>query len=262
MALQRAAGSRACAAPRSWLTSACICAVVIAGCGLQVVGTYPLETDADGATGPDATPATHGDLDANGANGEVDADTARPLLLVTEQPTGAVVDLAAEGKRDWVHWGYQSQRNEKVSGDGIGDYVFSPSSLPREYADSTTLKFVWKNGTPTAEQAGTTTYSYLNDADGIVATIPINAAKTTRTAHLYLGGKGSKVRFELSLSDGSAPPPPAIERRGDPFLTKLVVVFAAASDGAKLQAKCSLLERFTTDASVRIAAVTLSDGAE
>jgi hypothetical protein len=239
---------------------------LVAACGLHVVGSAPNERETTDAAAPPSVDALGKDALDSSVTPEPAASDATngpiAVLTVTRQEPPALVDLASEGTLDWVHWGRAGQRNEKVSGDGIGEYTIAPAGLPREFAENTTVRFAWSGGTPTAAEPGTNTYSYLNDADGIVATIPIDASTTKRTARLYVGGKTSRVRFELSLTDDSAPPPPPIELEDDTgsFLTRLVVVFAAATDGAKLQAKCSLLKRFTSDASVRIAAVTLSDG--
>lgn len=243
--------------------------VLVPACGLRVVGSTPDERDErderDG-TEPVGNPGRDApDSSVVPADESRDANTTEPsspILTVTRQEPPELVDLASEGTRDWVHWGRASQRNEKADGDGIGEYTIAPSGLAREFANISDVRFAWSGGTPVASEPGTNWYSYLNDAEGIVATLPIDASRTKRTARLYLGGKGSRVRFELSLTDRSAPPPAPIEIQ-EPlgaFLTKLVVVFAAATDGAKLQVKCSLLTRFTTDASVRIAAATLSDG--
>lgn len=258
------ASSGASADGRSGISRVALSAIVIAGCGLRVVGSHPLEPGDDAGADDsyaDVRVSPDSSLPVDSSDGAFDSGA---VLTVTRLETPALVDLSAEGTRDWAHWGYGSQRNEMISGDGIGEYEISPASLVREYASNTSVSFKWTGGTPTAEQAGTNTYSYLNDVDGIVATVPVDASTTKRTARLYLGGKGSRVRFEFSLTDGSAPPPPPIEVEdaANSFLTTFVVVFAAATTTAKLQAKCTLLRRFTTDASVRVAAVTLKDGVE
>jgi hypothetical protein len=218
------------------------------------------ETDPVGGPGRDAPDSSVAPNDEpSDAN---TAEASSPILTVMRQQPPALVDLAREGTRDWVHWGLASQRNEKADGDGIGEYTIAPLGLAREFANNSDVRFAWSGGTPAASEPGTNWYSYLNGAEGIVATLPIDASRTKRTARLYLGGKTSRVRFELFLTDGSAPSPAPIEIEAPlgSFLTKLVVVFAAATDGAKLHVRCSLLSRFTVDASVRIAAATLSDG--
>jgi hypothetical protein len=252
--------------PRAWRALAlALSPVLVPACGLRVVGATLDERDereerepagSPGRDAPDSSVVHDGSSDAN------PAEASSPILTVTRQQPPNLVDLASEGTRDWVHWGRAEQRNEKADGDGIGEYTIAPSSLAREFANNSAIHFAWRGGAPVASEPGTNWYSYLNEAEGIVATLPIDASRTKRTAHLYLGGMASRVRFELSLTDGSAPPPAPIEieERFGSFLTKLVVVFAAATDGAKLQVKCSLVGRFTEDASLRIAAATLSDG--
>ena len=169
------------------------------------------------------------------------------------------VDLSGEGTIDWVHWGESAARNHKNLGTEIGEYRITPPDLTAEYDDKNTTVFSWTGGSPKETESGTKRYSYLNDRPDIRAVVPIAAqVGTLRTARLYLGGKGTRVSFEASLTDGSAPAPPRIEISNEAtFLVRLVVTYAAKTPGASLEVKGSVLERFTDDGSLRIAAVTL-----
>lgn len=255
------ARSGASADGRSGISRGALSAIVIAGCGLRVVGSHPLEPGDDaGADDSYADVRVNHDssLPVDPSDGAFDSGA---VLTVTRLDTPALVDLSAEGTRDW---GYGSQRNEQIAGNGIGEYETSPASLVREYASNTSVSFKWTGGTPTAEQAGTNTYSYLNDVDGIVATVPVDAS-TTSARHVCTSVERGAECVSSSPSRTGArlrPLPIEVEDAANSFLTTFVVVFAAATTTAKLQAKCTLLRRFTTDASVRVAAVTLKDGVE
>jgi hypothetical protein len=224
--------------------------LLLAACGLDTLGTSPPPERERPQEGPDeeppespAAPVTPGPT---------------PELSVMQTPITDTVDLTAEGVIDWVHWG-SSTFNRHTGGDAIADYTTSPQ-WTREFASSTSVVFAWSDGTPKLQESGTSSYSYLNDADNLSATIAVRASRKPRVARFYVGGKDSHVRFAVRLVDGSAPPPPPIDiDQTGSFLVRLVTRFAAASDDTKLEIVGMLISRRLSDSSVRIAAATLAE---
>jgi hypothetical protein len=220
-------------------------------CGLDTVGSstppaearVPEPSDSEGQSPSEAPPSS---------------PAASPELTVTRTEITETVDLTAEGALDWIHWG-STTYNRRATGGAISDYTTAPQ-WSRGLANSTPVVFTWSDGTPRTAETGTSTYSYLNGADNLTATIAVRASRTPHLARFYLGGKDSHVRFTFRLADASAPPPEPIDiDQSGSFLVRFVTRFAASSDDTRLEVVSTLVSRRVWDGSVRIAAATLAD---
>jgi hypothetical protein len=227
-----------------------IAAVTGSGCGLDIVGPAKSEPEVVDTPNLPAQEST--------SPGEVGVDAAvRPpsVLTVTKATAPAVVDLSAEGTIDWVHW--TEEHNRKAGANVIGEYRYVPDLLEPNEGSGTTTTFKWNDGTE-KKKGERRSYEYISGAGTVRATLQLPASTTKRTARFYLGGLRSTLRFEVSLSDGSAPPPPALEISDEGgALTQFVVEYSALRDGAQLEVAYTLVEARSLDASLRMGAVTL-----
>ncbi|GAB3976409.1 hypothetical protein GCM10029978_063210 [Actinoallomurus acanthiterrae] len=123
---------------------------------------------------------------------------------VAKQPAGTV-DLAAQGTRDWAHWGLTNAAGfdhkagvtpaisnlEQVGGNSVLQLTDSP------------VTYSWTRGTPTASAAATPTGVFTRSvANGFQITVP--ASTTPQRLRIYLGAWSAKGKLTASLSDHSA----------------------------------------------------------
>ena len=159
--------------------------------------------------------------------------SSSPTLQATVNVAPSSVDLSAEGRLDWIHWGYlesdQSSTaqfighpvrvdcqtnthcmNRKQNGNAqISDFTtvgsFDTSKLPyRLYVRDIPTHFSWSDGSPVSSVADARTQVYIAGV-GNGYQIQIPADQTIHTFRLYIGIWNSKVQYTASLSDVSAP---------------------------------------------------------
>lgn len=123
-------------------------------------------------------------------------------LQGTISDMSGTVDLSLEGKKDWVHWGYDSvlSVNRKFSKTkyiseyekiGDGDFIFY-SGNP--------VKFSWDRGTPTYSVSETSGTAFLKkDGSGFEFTVPVD--EETQVLRVYLGAWNATGNFEASIDD-------------------------------------------------------------
>lgn len=243
--------------------------LTLAGCGLQVTGVA-MEADAGpsavvgsgppspGASSDDATARTPAPV----ADAAVDAPIAPPsTLTLAWDAEPATVDLDAEGKVGWIHWG----RGDSAS---INRKSTAPNALPSfalttrtgtptllRYSDHA-ASFRWVGGTPAASESGTKTGVFCN-GDGATFTfrVPIDTAAHRVVLHTNVfKGRG---RFGARLESGAAP---GVTRdvdagNGDAFGRTQIDVKASAA--TVLVVTFELVSPGNNDRNIAIAAATL-----
>lgn len=152
-------------------------------------------------------------------------------VTVARQAVPGLVDLTAEGRRDWVHWGLQSTFSlERASG---GDFQILEGApvAPRFQQGLSPQKFRWQGGSPVGSSDGTTTGIRTCDkGNGFTLTVP--AAKSERTLRLYVGAFAARGRLEAKLSTGGATQVGKLEQRENSLATAVfVVTYRAPRDG-------------------------------
>jgi hypothetical protein len=138
-------------------------------------------------------------------------------LVIGAAPTGRLegssaasprwVDLSAEGREDWVHWGLQDATavNRKAGAERIGALV----PLGKAKFGTTPgagLRCGWKDGQPMAAMEGTNCALWINGVgNGYSFTAP--ADKQERVLKVYASGmNGAGCSLTAKLSDDSAAP--------------------------------------------------------
>jgi len=130
----------------------------------------------------------------------------------TSVPQGSVVDLSAEGKVDWVHWGLftDSSLNRKAGVTPlIEDFILQDASngfaYVYQYADNFN-GYTWYDGWPETAVTNTPTgvWAYGTPTIGSGFRLSVPADTTARTLMVYVGVFAGVGHFEAFLSDGSA----------------------------------------------------------
>lgn len=128
--------------------------------------------------------------------GQLDAEIADPP---------GTVDLTAQGRLDWVHWGVSGERavtRKQGVERRISDVRVIGSGDLHQYTDNH-VRFSWSDGVPIARANETSTGIFiLGTGNGFALTVP--AETTARTLRVYLSGFLSDVEVTARMSDGTA----------------------------------------------------------
>jgi hypothetical protein len=153
--------------------------------------------------------------------------------------TGAVpslVNLTAEGNRDWVHWGQESTFSLERDHNGGFAILEGTPSAPRFRHALSPQRFSWTGGDPVDHSDGTPTGVRTCGA-GNGFTISAPAGTSTRTLRLYLGVVSGRGKLQASLTAGSATSSATLEQRGSGFRSVVYTVTYRAPKAAKISLK-------------------------
>src|SRR5262245_56265576 len=110
------------------------------------------------------------------------------------------VNLTAEGRLDWAHWGLNSTNDfnhESGVSQAITNFTLAGSG-PVELLTTNSVRFDWTNGTPTLSATNVTTGLFVTGtANGFQFTAP--ADTFLRRLNIYVGGYAAQGKIEASL---------------------------------------------------------------
>ena len=135
------------------------------------------------------------------------ASPVRAATLIgkfTPIPTGADVNLTAEGPLDWVHWGlYTDSSLDRKAGvtPQIPDFTPIKMNGPFQYADNYN-GYSWSDGVPTRRAANTPTGVWMY-GKGSGFELRFLADTTPKTLKLYVGTFGAVGKLTATLSGSS-----------------------------------------------------------
>lgn len=159
-------------------------------------------------------------------------DPGAVALVRSDVP--AVVDLAAEGTRDWVHWGQAGTFSLERDKDGGFEILEGAPTAPRFRHALSPQKFRWAGGEPVASSDGTPTgIRTCGRNNGFTLTAP--AGTTTRTLRLYVGVLAGRGRLDARLSAGSATGSTTLEQRDGNLRTAVITLTYRAPRTAQLR---------------------------
>lgn len=123
-------------------------------------------------------------------------------ISVARAGVPGTVDLSAEGRRDWVHWGQQSTFS--LERDKAGNFAILEGSpiAPRFQHSSSPQRFTWSGGSPVDSSDGTQT-GIKTCGQGNGFTISAPATTDTRTLRLYTGVQAARGKLTARLSTGA-----------------------------------------------------------
>lgn len=175
------------------------------------------------------------------------------LLSVTFERSPSPVDLTALGDRDWVHYGYAPGMlvNRKLGARLISDlvYVSAPGQVPdvETYTDAFT-SYSWRDGTPIASATAITRGVFVSRAgSGFELSVPADGSERVLVVHL--GGWRARMRLEVTLSDGAAPPyvdDRTFQGIAQQFGLAARIAFRARGAGARVVMRYVMAEDFSS----------------
>jgi hypothetical protein len=156
---------------------------------------------------------------------------AENVVNIDRQGVASVVDLAAEGRRDWVHWGQEGTFSLERAAGGDFQILEGAPTAPRFKHALSPQRFKWRDGSPVKSSDGTTTGIRTCDkGNGFTLSVP--AAKSSRVLRLYVGAFAARGRLEAKLSTGGGTQVGKLEQRDNSLATAVfVVTYRAPKDG-------------------------------
>ncbi|MBW6438731.1 hypothetical protein KZ829_33885 [Actinoplanes hulinensis] len=124
-----------------------------------------------------------------------------PTVSVTAGTIPSLVDLSAEGSRDWVHWGLAGA--DSVNRRGGTAQIEDLGGSPRGRYDNNPQLYRWSGGTPTASAGRTPTGVYAC-GQGATITLRAPAGPATRTLSVYAGVWMAAGRLTVTVDGASA----------------------------------------------------------
>ncbi|MCC6208463.1 MAG: FG-GAP repeat protein [Gammaproteobacteria bacterium] len=175
-----------------------------------------------------------------------------PTNFIATAPT--LVNLAAEGAADWIHWGRASTTvPDRKAGilPLISNYTSIGGANPAR-TTQTSASYAWSGGTPLASTTGSRTgLSVFNVGNGFQFTVPADAS--FRTLKVYVGANAARGQFTASLSDGSAPAyTTTIDRSSGRTSQVITLKFRAASPGQTLTVRYVVSKLYLANSQSRI----------
>jgi hypothetical protein len=159
---------------------------------------------------------------------------AENVVNIDRQSVASVVDLAAEGRRDWVHWGQEGTFSLERAAAGKFQFLEGAPTAPRFKHALSPQRFKWQGGSPVNNSDGTTTGIRTCDK-GNGFTISAPAAKSARTLRLYVGAFAARGRLEAKLSTGGGTEVGKLEQRDNSLATAVFVVTYRAPKDSTLK---------------------------
>jgi hypothetical protein len=124
-------------------------------------------------------------------------------ITVTQSGIGSRVDLTAEGKQDWVHWGEESTFSLERDKNGDFKILEGAPVAPRFRHALSPQLFSWTGGSPVDHSDGTPTgIRTCGKGNGFTLSAP--ASGTTRTLRIYVGVLAGSGQLSAKLSTGGA----------------------------------------------------------
>jgi hypothetical protein len=225
------------------------------------IGSPPVEPSDQGVI-PLPSPSPSASPSAGATSTRPPAGTTRPPaatgpVRIAQAAIAPLVDLSAEGSRDWVHWGQESTFSLERDKDGNFAILEGAPTAPRFRHALSPQRFSWRGGSPVDRSDGTPT-GIRTCGKGNGFTISAPATTSTRTLRLYVGVLAGRGRLEANLTTGGGTSVARLEERGGSLHTAVfVLTYRAPKDGV-LRVNWVTEESFSSDCGgVALEAATL-----
>jgi hypothetical protein len=178
-------------------------------------------------------------------------------IAIQRSGIDSLVDLSAEGSRDWVHWGEESTFSLERDKDGGFDILEGAPTAPRFRHALSPERFSWTGGSPVDHSNGTPTgVRTCGKGNGFTLSAP--ATKGTRTLRLYLGVLAGRGRLDAKLASGGGTKSATLEQRDAALRTAVFTVTYRAPKNTTLKLNWVTEASFNSDCGgVALEAATL-----
>jgi hypothetical protein len=178
-------------------------------------------------------------------------------ISLTQAGAPGLVDLSAEGSRDWVHWGEESTFSLERDKNGGFAILEGAPKAPRFRHGLSPQRFSWQGGSPVDHSDGTPTgIRTCGKNNGFTISAP--ATTGNRTLRLYAGVLAGRGRLEAKLSTGGATKVSYLEQRANKLTTTVFVLTYRAPKNGKLNLNWVTEASFNSDCGgVALEAATL-----
>jgi hypothetical protein len=137
---------------------------------------------------------------------EAAVDAGPPIVVATSEYIALVeptIDLTAEGKIDWAHWGLMTETTFHHRAGASSFLSWKTSPAPATRFNNYPVTLTWSNGTPTVSVS--TRSGIYQTAMGSTFTLEVAADSVEQQLHVYFTTDLATVWFVSTLSDGSLP---------------------------------------------------------
>jgi chitodextrinase len=200
---------------------------------------------------------------SNVVSASTKASSSGGLLSGSLAVPASVINLSSAGTTDWAHWGLSSTTSfdhKRGVTQSISNYTRLGTGNIWRVGDNLTA-FSWSDGTPTASATATKTgILALGVNNGFQITGPADTAQ--RTLKVHVGVWTGRGKFEVRLSDGSAPSytDTSLVNTTGARTGVYTLLYSAASGGQTLIIKYTLLNSYSSNGNVTLEATTLATG--
>jgi hypothetical protein len=155
----------------------------------------------------------------------------RGSITVVKAAISPTVDLSAEGRRDWVHWGEESTFSLERDKDGNFAILEGSPTAPRFRHGLSPQRFSWSGGSPVGGSDGTPTgIRTCGRGNGFTLSAP--ATRDTRRLRLYIGVLAARGKLTARLSTGGVSATATLEDKDNSLSTAVfVITYRAPRDG-------------------------------
>jgi hypothetical protein len=198
------------------------------------LGEVPSEP-ADKGVIPLPGPSAGGTPSASATSSKPPARKTTPpftgSIKISEAGIAPLVDLSAEGSRDWVHWGEESTFSLERDKNGNFAILEGAPTAPRFRHALSEQRFSWQGGSPVDHSDGTPTgIRTCGKGNGFTLSAP--ATTSNRTLRLYVGVVSGRGRLEAKLSTGGGTSTARLQQRGGSLdTTVFTLTYRAPRDG-------------------------------
>src|ERR1051326_7626873 len=158
-------------------------------------------------------------------------------------PPGTEINLSAEGRVDWAHWGLDATNifNHKATASQQISNVVVIGTNAFARLGQIPIGYTWTNGTPVLQVSSThTAISLAGISNGFSLTVP--ASTNEQKLNLYLGVADAVGRLKATLSDLSAPDYTdlSLDSAGDELDGVYSIHYSAASSNQPLSVQFTI----------------------
>jgi hypothetical protein len=169
----------------------------------------------------------------------------------------SLVNLSAEGSRDWVHWGEESTFSLERDKDGGFAILEGSPVAPRFRHALSPQRFSWDGGSPVNHSDGTPTgIRTCGKGNGFTVSAP--ATTSVRTLRVYVGVLAGRGRLDAKLSTGGGTTSATLEQQAATMSTAVFTITYRAPKNGTLNLNWVTEASFNSDCGgVALEAATL-----